>query len=370
MRTYRFLTWILITLILGISVPALADERPESLESWRPLIPSAFPMRNGDVQLWFDYLQFQEDNPFSSGKYETKNWRIDWQAQADVRIWLAHHSSELPANIVVQNPMLSGYHDYDSMSYGAQISLGSEGKRVPRGHKQAGGQFPTAFAVGYQAEELTMNRPGLTENGSIHLGYLNYSSQIDSRLTLHTILGLGKFSTGFTSGEISRVGLGADFLLRDDPGYQVYLVTDAIMDMYTYRRPTFGTVRVAQLRNDLVFQYEKGALAYYGVTLWSETGGRRNSTEWHYGSVLSTKDLFAPDKAAPPPPPKEEPKKEEVKPAEQPKEQPKSEQPPTAEEKKPEPPAPAAEPKTDEKPKVEEKKEEPKPPADKPADKK
>lgn len=335
----RWIWLIFFVSLLIIGKPSSADERPESLESWRPLIPSAFPMRNGDVQLWLDLQEYQEDNPFNSGKYKASNWRIDWQAQADLRIWIAQHNSRLPGSIVVQNPMLSGYTDYETSSFGAQMFLGDEGKRVPRGTKQASGQFPTAFSIGFQADQYNMNRPGLSEDGQVYLGYLNYSSQIDSRLTLHTMIGVGRFSTAFTSGELSRVGLGADFLLRDDPGYQLYFVSDATMDMYTYRRPTFGTVRVAQWRNDLVFQYEKGALAYYGVTMWNETGGRRSTTEWHYGTVLSTKDLFAPDKAPPPPPP---PK------VDPPKEEPKTEVKP--EEKKAEQPAPSPEQKKDDKP--------------------
>lgn len=235
---------IRLILFLGIVASSVLCGLPgevfgRNISHERIFIPSAFLLKRGNLDILFSTSSFSEDSVISAGSVTFDRLSFFFSPTGEVQ--LEFGTSDLDGNEgrVIFNPLLDNVSSADLTDYGIRIQLQ---KNVPPEPEKI--NLSSALTVGVKSTPVRLRGPLTDETVRILVAQLIYSTGVTDKLTTHAYFSTGRFTGDFSSGNLNTMGLGADYSVMKGKNYEITFQGNGILNLYSFRRPTFQTVRV------------------------------------------------------------------------------------------------------------------------------
>lgn len=279
---------LLATIAAGLMLPAgaLAVQR-------HPRIDDANIGEKGQVILEYGQDGYDETTTLAGGKDVSTFFNFGYNLNERLQLRGMLFKNELSGVDVLFNPLLSYLDSADG--WGAEFRMMLEHTEpalpaTPDSKFVPGGAF--SVALGFSSYGLE----AATVDDEMHrfYGRLLYSTDFSEELHAHTMFSTEHFTSDTKRGNMTSLGIGADYdLYKWDGGRSALMLSaNGLIDIYSIRRPAFNTGRVTRFDAGLRVSVNDTFGGYAGYQVVNDTLSDRNSQGFFYG-VSYTPKLFA-----------------------------------------------------------------------------
>jgi opacity protein-like surface antigen len=279
---------LLATIAAGLMFPvsALAVQR-------HPRIDDADIGGKGRVILEYGQDGYDETTTLAGGRDVSTFFNFGYNLNERLQLRGMLFKNELSGVDVLFNPLLSYLDSADG--WGAEFRMMLEHTEpalpaTPDSQFVPGGSF--SVALGFASYGLE----AATVDDEMHrfYGRLLYSTDFSEDLHAHTMFSTEHFTSDTKRGNMTSLGIGADYdLYKWDSGRSALMLSaNGLIDIYSIRRPAFNTGRVTRFDAGLRVNVNDTFGGYAGYQVVNDTLSDRNSQGFFYGLSYTPK-LFA-----------------------------------------------------------------------------
>jgi len=280
---FQILKPLSLALLAGVAAALILP--PEALAVQRhPRIDDAYIGEKGRVILEYGQDGYDETTALASGRDVATFFNFGYNLNDRLQLRGMLFKNELSGVDVLFNPLFSSLDSADG--WGAEFRMMLERTEAalpatPDSKFVPGGAF--SIALGFSSYAL--EAPTVDDEMHRFYGRLLYSTDFSEDLHAHTLFSTEHFTSDTKRGNVTSLGLGADYdLYKWDGGRSALMLSaNGLIDIYSVRRPSFNTGRVTRFDAGLRVNVSDTFGGYAGYQVVNDTLSDRNSQGFFYG---------------------------------------------------------------------------------------